>query len=202
MSDVASRRGRISAGIGGTLALEFTNTAGWHLAEAPSERLCHWRDFVTWAGEQGLIGRNEVDALASNAVPMDAVISLREAVFRTGVAAVRGEAPTRSDLAAIIAAASVALPQAAWRDKRLRFTIEASAADRQLLGVIARDALDLLTGDRVARLKLCEGGECGWLFLDDSRGKPRRWCSMADCGNRAKAHASYRRGKAKRVATT
>jgi predicted RNA-binding Zn ribbon-like protein len=31
--------------------------------------------------------------------------------------------------------------------------------------------------------------------LDLSRGKTRRWCSMDDCGNRAKARRHYARGK-------
>ncbi|MFB6722979.1 CGNR zinc finger domain-containing protein [Kribbella sp. NPDC056345] len=28
---------------------------------------------------------------------------------------------------------------------------------------------------------------CGWFFLDTSRGRRRRWCSMQTCGNQAKA---------------
>ncbi len=27
---------------------------------------------------------------------------------------------------------------------------------------------------------------CSWVFLDTSRGYRRRWCSSADCGNRAR----------------
>ncbi|WP_166347460.1 CGNR zinc finger domain-containing protein [Phytoactinopolyspora limicola] len=32
---------------------------------------------------------------------------------------------------------------------------------------------------------------CGWFFIDTSRGRRRRWCSMKTCGNQAKA-ARYR----------
>ncbi|MER8944136.1 CGNR zinc finger domain-containing protein [Mesorhizobium sp. M0915] len=28
--------------------------------------------------------------------------------------------------------------------------------------------------------------ECGWLFVDISRGGKRRWCNMRVCGNREK----------------
>lgn len=55
--------------------------------------------------------------------------------------------------------------------------------------VIARivdAALELLTSGRVANIKQCDGPPCGWLFLDESRTRQRRWCSMQDCGNRAK----------------
>lgn len=37
-----------------------------------------------------------------------------------------------------------------------------------------------------------QGTGCGWLFLDASPTRRRRWCSMSDCGNRAKA-TRYRR---------
>lgn len=37
------------------------------------------------------------------------------------------------------------------------------------------------------RLKRCENPRCGWLYLDRSRNRSRRWCEMATCGNRAKA---------------
>ncbi|MCL4825828.1 MAG: CGNR zinc finger domain-containing protein [Caldilinea sp.] len=36
---------------------------------------------------------------------------------------------------------------------------------------------------------------CGWLFFDASRNRSRRWCSMEDCGNRAKARLHYKRHK-------
>ncbi|WP_228122622.1 CGNR zinc finger domain-containing protein [Saccharothrix syringae] len=38
----------------------------------------------------------------------------------------------------------------------------------------------------------CGRAECTPLFVDDSRGEPRRWCGMVECGNRVKA-AEYRR---------
>jgi predicted RNA-binding Zn ribbon-like protein len=54
---------------------------------------------------------------------------------------------------------------------------------------LAHAAVDLVRGLDVRQLKACpldEGG-CGWLFLDRSRNGSRRWCSMDDCGARAKA---------------
>jgi hypothetical protein len=44
-----------------------------------------------------------------------------------------------------------------------------------------------------ARLKICAGDDCGWLFIDESRGARRQWCSMETCGNRAKARRHYAR---------
>ena len=34
---------------------------------------------------------------------------------------------------------------------------------------------------------------CGWVFLDETKNRRRRWCSMKDCGNRAKARRHYAR---------
>jgi len=37
-----------------------------------------------------------------------------------------------------------------------------------------------------SRVKACRGDDCRWVFIDGSRNTSRRWCAMANCGNRAK----------------
>jgi len=39
------------------------------------------------------------------------------------------------------------------------------------------------------RVKACPGSGCAWVFVDRSRNGSRRWCDMAECGNRAKGAA-------------
>ncbi|MFF7181511.1 CGNR zinc finger domain-containing protein [Streptomyces sp. NPDC008121] len=58
----------------------------------------------------------------------------------------------------------------------------------------ARDYLDLL---RAApdRIRACAHDACILHFYDTSRNGTRRWCSMAICGNRAKASRHYARTK-------
>jgi predicted RNA-binding Zn ribbon-like protein len=51
----------------------------------------------------------------------------------------------------------------------------------------------LLEDEDLSRLKQCQDDGCGWLFLDRSKNGSRRWCSSADCGNRARAKRHYRR---------
>ncbi|MFN2555657.1 MAG: CGNR zinc finger domain-containing protein [Nitriliruptorales bacterium] len=41
------------------------------------------------------------------------------------------------------------------------------------------------------RLKICRADTCAWSFYDTSRNRSGKWCSMAICGNRAKAR-TYR----------
>ena len=62
-----------------------------------------------------------------------------------------------------------------------------------LESAVALSALRLLERDNFRRVRIC--GHCGWLFLDLSKNHSRRWCSMEDCGNRAKAKRHYRRVK-------
>jgi predicted RNA-binding Zn ribbon-like protein len=40
-----------------------------------------------------------------------------------------------------------------------------------------------------SRLKACRAEDCHWAFYDHARNQSRTWCSMAVCGNRAKARA-------------
>jgi predicted RNA-binding Zn ribbon-like protein len=58
----------------------------------------------------------------------------------------------------------------------------------------ARDYLKLLSAapDRIRR---CAHDTCILHFFDTSRNGTRRWCSMAACGNRAKASRHYARTK-------
>ena len=191
-----AEQARISAGIGGSLALEFANTAAWHLDARPVERLGAWPDMVRWVAEQKLVAADQVDDLSQAAVGIAPVLDLREAIFRIGVAVARGDKPGESDLNVVLTHAAATPPVATWSGECLSWRFQRENVMSQLLGIVARDAVALLASDRVTRLRLCAGSKCGWLFLDESRGKPRRWCSMSDCGNRSKARRAYppRRG--------
>ena len=48
---------------------------------------------------------------------------------------------------------------------------------------IIREAM--LSGEW-SRLKVCPADDCLWAFYDRSRNRSRTWCSMEECGNRAK----------------
>jgi len=49
-----------------------------------------------------------------------------------------------------------------------------------------------------SNVKACEGHNCTLVFVDHTRGRARRWCSMAACGNRAKQATHRNRRKAAR----
>jgi predicted RNA-binding Zn ribbon-like protein len=68
--------------------------------------------------------------------------------------------------------------------------------DALLLPVAEALAQFVCTGD-FSHVKSCEGPVCTLLFADHTRGRARRWCSMAICGNRAKQAAHRHRIKAR-----
>ena len=79
---------------------------------------------------------------------------------------------------------------------RLRFDAEGAAslapraegvdgAHGRLLAIVA----EAMRAGSWARLKACRSDDCRWAFFDGSKNHSRAWCSMALCGNRAKARA-------------
>lgn len=193
--------------VGGRLALDFTNTVDEHQGDRPVERLNAYSDLVIWCRHVGTLDEAQAERLLAAAAsrPDDArdvlaqAIALREAVFGVFAASARGESAPASDLALLNAAVAAMLARSrigptgdgrfAWQWRG-----DDSALDL-VLWAPARDAADLLIGPDLARIRECSGDACDWLFLDTSRNGLRRWCSMEDCGNRAKARRHYRRQK-------
>ena len=61
--------------------------------------------------------------------------------------------------------------------------------DATLLLPVAEAIGDLLTTEDFRLVRRCGGSGCSLVFLDRTKSHGRRWCSMAWCGNRAKAAA-------------
>jgi predicted RNA-binding Zn ribbon-like protein len=70
---------------------------------------------------------------------------------------------------------------------------------KTLLLPIAEAIGDLICEHDFTLVRKCEGPTCTLWFLDVSKAHARRWCSMAVCGNRAKAAAH--RARARSAAT-
>jgi predicted RNA-binding Zn ribbon-like protein len=64
-----------------------------------------------------------------------------------------------------------------------------------LLFPIAETLARVVCTEDFSNVKACEGPACTLLFADHTRGRARRWCSMAICGNRAKQAAHRHRLK-------
>lgn len=171
--------------IGGLPCLDFANTLDWRASATPRELLVNGDAVAYWSSV----------ALGLQVEPVDATTvrdlrTLREAVFRlvtrTGNAddlAVLNEALAAIPRERVV----VAGPTYVWRDDG------AGHGGDAVFATVARSAADLLTdGARLDRVKVCDADGCGWVFLDTSRARTRRWCSMRTCGNRNKARRHYR----------
>jgi predicted RNA-binding Zn ribbon-like protein len=183
--------------VSGRIGLELCNTrAGWG-SPAPREYLTGDRALVLWAVDCGLLpgGVSLARGVRSDAGPATrSALRLREALYACALR--RGTAPAWE-----IVSRAAAKAHAHATLQPAPFPSDGPAGWRLLdSGDPAERAVDaaalamerLLTSPDAATVAACPGRACGWLF-NDPRGR-RRWCSMAVCGNRAKArrHASLR----------
>jgi predicted RNA-binding Zn ribbon-like protein len=192
--------------IGGHACLDFVNTAGDHLSDQPGEWLVSYRDLLFWAQRTGILAKAEALRLEQKAArqPQTAedalarAVAMREVIYSLLLSVIRHQAPDPAGLAAFNRALAGAPPREGVLYQAGAYQWQQSAGSDDLdevLGRVLWGTADLLTSDRLAQVKLCAGEACGWLFLDASRNQSRRWCSMSDCGNRAKAKRYYRRHK-------
>jgi predicted RNA-binding Zn ribbon-like protein len=181
--------------IAGNLALDFINTVGNRLGAA--------RDYLT--------GVNELNRWTRLAALLPKGSALRLPSREMGT--VRR---TREELYRLFQPLALGLPISPGALARINRRFGSIAHKRQLrlskdgiswfwdtpfddpdyiLGPLLLSATSLLANRPSARIRQCQGDTCGWLFLDRSPSGHRRWCSMSDCGNRAKASRHYWRNR-------
>jgi predicted RNA-binding Zn ribbon-like protein len=193
---------------GGHLALDFVNTVGGMRGVAPNEHLCEFGDLVAFARQVGALSPAEAERAAlearrdpvAAAAALERAKALREALYRLFLAAVEERGPDDADLEALNSGLSLALRhrRLAARDGRFELGWDDSPALDAIAWRIADAAASLLASADLARVRVCgmvEEDECSWLFVDRTKGRTKRWCSMAGCGNRAKARRHYRKVK-------
>jgi predicted RNA-binding Zn ribbon-like protein len=187
------------------LCLAFANTMDWHASDIPEETLLSYADLVVWARDVGLASQSESDELlqAARGRPVEAgralerARELREAIYRVFVAVIEGTPPSEGDVTILNHALASAMSGAYMERTEDGFTWgwgdRARGLDA-LMGPVARSAGALLTSEMRDRVGQCADDRgCGYLFLDTSKNRSRRWCSMEACGNRAKAARHYQR---------
>jgi len=191
---------------GGELCLDFANTLDCRPTEEPRELLTVYDDLVRWSVQAKALTPRVARRLRETArrhprqasTVLRRARSLREAMFEIFSASARGGAAP---------AASLSVLNQHLRDVlgRLRLTRNGSdyrwewededVLDR-MLWPVARSAAELLTSDRLHRVRVCSAEDCDWLFLDHSKNRSRRWCDMTVCGNRNKVRRFRREQRA------
>ncbi|WP_017597254.1 CGNR zinc finger domain-containing protein [Nocardiopsis lucentensis] len=166
--------------VGEPVAMDLLNTR-WVEGATPHDLLDGIDGLRQWLGETGLDTRFAVDGRTLERVltTRDALAVLVDAPEDTEAAArlneVLGHGLVRRLLRDGIPAATVEFDDPAWGPA----------------WTAAADYLDLL--DAPERIRGCANPACVLHFFDTSRNGTRRWCSMAGCGNRAKAARHHAR---------
>lgn len=196
--------------LGGRLCLDFANTVSGKRAVDERDHLGSYEALVSWGQQTDAISEAHGRRLLAEArrrpseaeATFRAAIALRETIYRTFLALAQGGSPRQADLDAIGAWLGRALAHRRLRRGQaccvLGWEEPPDALDAMLWPVVASAAELLVSGGDLERVRVCglyDADECGWLFVDETKSHTRRWCSMKDCGNRAKARRHYQRAR-------
>jgi len=188
--------------------LDFLNSIATP-TDAPVDWIADGEGLLQWLDQAGLAPADELERMRAQALPgeldkvADQARNLRE-WFRGFVDQRRGRPLAATDLKAL-----EPLNRLLERDDAFRQVVPSDLDGRGLALINSRrwrtpDSLLLPIGEALARLvceedfgdvKACEGHACTLMFVDHTRGRARRWCSMAICGNRAKQAAHRKKTK-------
>jgi len=184
------------ARIGGNRCLDFVNTLVAADEAVVRDSLGTPADYRRWAKLAGIAVEAAEDA-KREAAALRRAKSLRDAI-RAIALAVAEDRAVPEDAAALLTAEA----ERSFRSRRLapaKSGLGWVRSRRDLDSVtdeLAAEAVALFAAGTAPRLKRCIGAHCGWFFIDASRNGSRRWCSMQDCGNRAKARRHRERVRA------
>jgi predicted RNA-binding Zn ribbon-like protein len=166
-------------------------------------------DLLRWSRAAGVLAADRVTALktAARKSPTAArgafrsAIELRELIYRVCEALMSGKRLAESDVKLLNRFVSRFLNRAEfrWTSDGLTWKSQRPAPDLMaMLEAIVRAATQLFTSESAGKISQCQDDRgCGFVFLDKSRSKKRQWCSMSDCGNRAKVRRHYLRSSSK-----
>ncbi|HVJ53491.1 MAG TPA: ABATE domain-containing protein [Aliidongia sp.] len=205
--------------IADALGLDFLNSIAVPV-DTQVEWLASGEDLLDWLVKAGLIPPDVPAALKKAAVPgeLNAAAGQARALrewFRAFVHTHKGRPLEEAALQQLeplnqVLARDEEFGQIVAREHHHGHQHESAIADRTVSGLawrakrrwrspdslllpIARAMADLLCDHDFTDVKACEGPSCTLLFVDRTRGRVRRWCSMAVCGNRAKQAAHRER---------
>lgn len=177
--------------IGDHLALDFLNTVAQVDGE-PHDFFQRDEDVARWLEAAGcLSGAGQAKARAGTL--LTAARQLRAVILQAVERKKKEEAWQPEELNRFLRCASSHFELALNHDGQPEYRrVYAAATPEQQLGPVAEQAADLLVNGDFSLVRECEHPDCTLWFYDRTKAHRRRWCSMALCGNRAKA-ARFRR---------
>jgi predicted RNA-binding Zn ribbon-like protein len=164
--------------IGEPVSIDLLNTT-WVDVSGSHDLLADLPGLAIWLRGQGLDHAPPTEATRT------ALSGAREAMRRH----VDGDANARAELNAVLERGSLVR---ALGDGGPTTRVEVADPSDLPAWTAVEDYLRLLERDP-SRIRRCAGAGCVLHFFDVSKRGERRWCSMAGCGNRAKAARHYAR---------
>jgi predicted RNA-binding Zn ribbon-like protein len=190
--------------LGGDLSLDFVNSVHDRHEEPLRNLLQNYLDLVTWIHSADAINNSQKESLLkkgwenqtkANQVYKDA-IQLREALYDLFINMINREDVSPVNMQMINQWLSRAFSNLELTRLNSHFVLDWNDENFELESVIwpiIRSFSDLITSEDRKRIKQC--GNCGYLFVDNSKNRSRRWCSMEICGNRVKARRHARKAR-------
>jgi predicted RNA-binding Zn ribbon-like protein len=184
-------------------SIDFINTVDWRGRENQENYIKNYDDLVDWAILAKQITQKEADELKEKAQKdpkkaaevYDQAMRFREAAYRALVSISFDEEPSKEDEETLNSEMHKTFSHLTLNLREKRLELGDQLGLEYILGLMVKDAVDLMTSDELDKVKRCSSEECGWLFIDTSRNSSRKWCRMGSCGNRAKARRHYNRSK-------
>jgi len=197
--------------IAGSLGLDFLNSIA-----TPVDKPVDWLDsgdgLLSWLAQAKLVPADALNELKAQAIPseVDKVAEQARALrewFRGFVVKHIGRPLTPKALRELAPLNRLLERDQAFNQisrhrhddgDRLELRVTRHWRSQSLLLPIAQALAKFVCEENFANVKACEGHSCTLVFADHTRGRARRWCSMAICGNRAKQIAHRKRLKRKK----
>ena len=197
--------------VGGTAILDLANTQSGPPGGAPDiESLRDYGDLLRWAVRVEILDDAEAKRLARSAERRPA--AAREAFERARRAAWRrlrclrgagrGQATSRCRGGPPAGRGDRGAGPREHHGRGGTFAVRWDETDdpHRAWWPVAYAGLELLLHGPLHRIKGCGG--CRYLFIDETKNRSRRWCSMDDCGTREKMRIYVARRAARRSRPT
>jgi predicted RNA-binding Zn ribbon-like protein len=181
---------------GGHPALDFANTVDSRRSRWGPDFLNSFDDLLVIAERTAVADSVALSRLRKKAAAdprrartaVDEAVALREAAYKLFVAEDTRLAYPPAALKVLEKAAREGRSRERLLHTKSGFAWSLPFDELEDVGrAFALASLELLIARNDRReIRECKGDNCGWLFLDHSKGGHRRWCSDASCGNRSR----------------
>ena len=177
--------------VGNNLALDFANSV---IAELTLENL------INWAVAVNLFDKNTAKNLLQNwnKKTLGKISNFRDSLRKMVIDLSNGGEIVQKDIDEVnkILKQKNSISVLRQMDEGFARTFEIDLSEPKMLLVpIVEKFVDILCFGNMCNLKKCESDDCILYFYDTTKNHTRRWCSMAHCGNRAKAAKFYQKKK-------